>query len=63
MIYALLLIVMISTGVCYHVAKRRGLNVQLWIILGAVFGPFAVPFVYAAAPKARKRSGEKNLHE
>ena len=53
MAYVLLAVVIVSTAVCYHQAKRKGLNLSLWIVLGALFGPLAIPFVYAAADRNR----------
>ena len=48
------LIVVASIGVCYVVAKRRGANAGFWAVMGALFGPLAVPFVFLA--KGTKRS-------
>jgi len=48
MAWILILVVIISTGICWRIAKRKNLNVQLWIILGALIGPFAVPFALLA---------------
>ena len=45
MALALVAIVVTSTAVCHSVAKKKGLNVQTWILAGALFGPFAIPFV------------------
>lgn len=30
----------------WHIADRRGANTKLWAIMGAVFGPLAIPFVF-----------------
>jgi len=49
-VYLLVVIVMVSTGICYTLAKRKGLSTQLWVILGAFFGPFAIPFLLLARP-------------
>ncbi len=38
-------VVLISTGICHYVAKRKGFNVRWWIVAGALFGPLAIPFV------------------
>jgi hypothetical protein len=54
MVYVLSLIVMLSTGICYVVAKRKSLNVQLWLCLGVLFGPFALPFLLLARSRAAK---------
>ena len=47
-IAAIFAIVLISTEICYFVAKRRNLNKAVWIMLGATLGPIAVPFVFLA---------------
>jgi hypothetical protein len=54
MVYVLSLIVILSTGICYVVAKRKSLNVQLWLCLGVLFGPFALPFLLLAGARAAK---------
>lgn len=41
----------------WHIAERRGANTRLWAIMGAVFGPFAIPFVFLT-----KNSSSKNTH-
>jgi hypothetical protein len=30
---------------CWTVADKRGANTKLWAIMGALFGPLAIPFV------------------
>lgn len=30
----------------WHIADKRGANTKLWAIMGAVFGPLAIPFVF-----------------
>ncbi len=32
----------------YTLAEKRGANVMFWTVMGAVFGPFAIPFVFLA---------------
>ncbi len=54
MIYVLSLIVVLSTGICYAVARRKSLNVQLWVCLGVLFGPFVLPFLLLARSRAVK---------
>lgn len=31
---------------CHVVAKKRGSNPVFWGIMGAIFGPLAIPFVF-----------------
>ena len=52
MVFILIVVPIVSAAVCHRVAKRKQLNVKLWIILGSLFGPLAIQFVYRA--KARE---------
>ena len=36
----------ISALICHSIAKSRGSNTRFWGVMGAVFGPLAIPFVY-----------------
>ena len=47
----MLVIVVLCTWACYAVAKRQQANVPFWVLMGACFGPFAVPFVFLARPR------------
>ena len=38
---------------CHQIAKRRGAKPVFWGAMGALFGPFAIPFVLFAKPKAQ----------
>jgi hypothetical protein len=49
-IYAVLLIFIICTGICYSVAKKRNAKVSFWVVMGALFGPLAIPFVFFSKP-------------
>ena len=49
--YALIALVMICTTVCYRVAKKRKADVRHWVMMGALLGPFAIPFVFFSRPK------------
>jgi hypothetical protein len=45
MFYILLLVVNIaSVFISHRIAKKRGANPVLWGLLGAIFGPLAIPF-------------------
>jgi hypothetical protein len=48
MIWAIVMAVVISASVmsCHLIAKRRGRNPAFWGVMGAIFGPLAIPFVY-----------------
>jgi hypothetical protein len=50
--YFLVFVVAVSTWLCFYVARRKNLNVQYWVLLGALAGPFAIPFVLLAKSKA-----------
>ncbi len=64
MMYLLALIVMLSTGICYSVAKRKHLSIQLWVALGVLFGPFAIPFLFFARPgPAESQTPDVSLDE
>jgi hypothetical protein len=30
----------------WQIADRRGGNTKFWAIMGAIFGPFAIPFIF-----------------
>lgn len=38
---------------CHQIAKRRGAKPVFWGVMGALLGPFAIPFVFLAKPKAQ----------
>lgn len=38
----------------WHIADRKGANTKFWAIMGAVFGPSAIPFVFLTKNKALK---------
>lgn len=46
-----LLIPVVCALTCYLVAKKRNAAVPFWVVMGAVFGPLALPFVFMAKPK------------
>lgn len=42
-----LIIVSIFSGfICYFIADKRGFSSLHWCLMGLLFGPFAIPFVY-----------------
>ena len=43
-----------SAFLLWSIADKRGANTAFWAIMGAVFGPLAIPFVYATKPYRRK---------
>ncbi len=39
------LICIICAYLCWSVANKRNGNTLFWAVMGALFGPFAIPFV------------------
>ena len=39
---------LLSAVICHFVAKGRGGNAVYWGVMGLVFGPLAIPFVFFA---------------
>jgi hypothetical protein len=52
----ILLICIICATVCHLVAKDYGLRPVFWGMLGLLFGPLAIPFVYLAGRRNRHRT-------
>jgi hypothetical protein len=38
----------ISAVICHLIAKIRGAHAVFWGVMGALFGPLAIPFVFYA---------------
>ena len=47
----LLLVTLASIFACHQIAKSRGAKPVFWGVMGALFGPLAIPFVFFAKPK------------
>lgn len=45
-------VLIVSAGVCHFVAKSRGASAVFWGVMGIVFGPLAIPFVFFAKPNS-----------
>jgi len=45
-------IVLVSGALCHLIAEKRGANPVFWGVMGIVFGPLAIPFVFASKPSA-----------
>ncbi|MDX2507382.1 MAG: hypothetical protein QNL62_23300 [Gammaproteobacteria bacterium] len=39
-------IFIISAVICHFIARSRGANAVYWGVMGAVFGPLAIPFAF-----------------
>ena len=51
MYIAILIIVVIASAVsCHRIAKNRHGNAVFWGVMGALFGPFAIPFAFLSKP-------------
>ena len=63
MILTYIYIAAISIGIAlvpYFIAAQRGSNKTFWLIMGLVFGPLAIPFVFFA--KTRKPEQEEDVY-
>ena len=61
MYYVVMLIISIIFGLLLRaIAGKRGANQAFWFVMGFVFGPFALPFVFLAR---RKYDLESPLNE
>ncbi len=59
MIFALS-IFLISGVVCHLIAKARGLKPVFWGIMGLLFGPLAIPFVYLSRDTEKDRKSPQD---
>jgi len=41
-------LIVASAIICHYLAKSRGANPVFWGVMGILFGPFAIPFVFLA---------------
>jgi len=44
----------------WNIAYKRGVNTLFWAVMGAVFGPFAIPFVFLTKNSSSKSTQSKN---
>jgi hypothetical protein len=59
---AVILISLLFGVLCYYLAGRKGYNKQFWLIMGILFGPFALPFIILGSKKdyhGKENTGEK----
>lgn len=54
-IVVIALVFLASVLSCHSIAKRRGGNPIFWGVMGALFGPLAIPFAFMSKPKERHR--------
>jgi hypothetical protein len=50
-ILLLALVLLASIVACHQIAKGRGANPVFWGLMGALFGPLAIPFAYMSKPR------------
>ena len=50
LLVAVFFVSFVSIFICHFIAKRRGLRPVFWGVMGGLFGPLAIPFVYLAKP-------------
>ena len=43
-----IVLIILSAIICHFLAKSRGANPVFWGVMGIVFGPLAIPFVFLA---------------
>ncbi len=55
-IYALVILNLICIVLCHYIAKKRGAKPVFWASMGALIGPFAIPFVLMAKPQSKNNS-------
>lgn len=51
MAWTLLVVNILSIALCYQIAHERQANSFFWGVMGFLFGPLAVPFVFFAKPQ------------
>ena len=51
LIIAFLAMTIACAVICHAIAKRRDLKPVFWGVMGALFGPFAIPFVFLGKPE------------
>lgn len=50
-----MLLIVVSAIVCHYVAKSRGANAVRLGVIGAVFGPLAIPFAFLSKPDSNNK--------
>jgi len=50
-IYALVALNVLCVVICHYIAKYRGAKPTFWGVMGAVFGPLAIPFALISKPR------------
>jgi hypothetical protein len=53
-VFALFAVNLISIVVCHQVAKKRGAKPVFWGVMGALFGPLAIPFAFMSGGRPQQ---------
>jgi hypothetical protein len=48
--------IILCTALCYQIALLRRADARFWAVMGLLFGPFAVPFVFFSKAKTLKKN-------
>ncbi len=51
MLTALVIVTLLSMWACYQIADSRSADRVFWLIMGLLFGPFAIPFAFLSKPR------------
>jgi SAM-dependent methyltransferase len=54
---AISIVCVLCAIILWHLAEKRGANTLFWAIMGAVFGPFAIPFVFLTKKIPERSTG------
>jgi dipeptide/tripeptide permease len=54
---AIIIISVLFGMLYYYLAGRKGYNKQFWLVMGILFGPFALPFILLG--KRKELHGEQ----
>ena len=44
--YALIILNLLCIIVCHNMARKRGLKPVFWGLMGGIFGPLPIPFIF-----------------
>ena len=55
--FAWLAIIAFSAAICCGIARLRGAKASHWALVGALFGPIAIPFVFFSKPRRESVDG------
>lgn len=52
-VFLMFAVIVASAVACHYIAKSRDANFVFWGLMGALFGPFAIPFAFFSKPVQR----------